>query len=123
MDTDPVDIEWQNCNEISSAKTIMSLKSAAFDGNYFVLKYDSSNPWPINSNDKECYGCYIIKRNDKWVGNIFSRFESHPNMVDACDLIYMSKNINRPIRGERIGFCLLSLDKTSKSNYCFSQWI
>jgi len=122
MDTSPINITWQNCEKASTAKTISILKSANFDGNYFVLTYNPSLRWPVNSNDKECYACYIIKRNGQWVGNIFSKLEVHPSLVDAHDLIYMSKDINRPIRGEAIGFCLLSLDQTIRSNYYFTKW-
>ncbi len=123
METSHINITWQNCENANSAIVVSSLKSANFDGNYFVLTYNDQIKWPVNTNDKECYSCYIINRNGKWVGNIFHKGEAHPNMVDAHDLIYMSKDINRPIRGEAIGFCLLSLNQKIRSNYFFTKWV
>ena len=121
--TETININWQNCNDVINSKIISPLKSVKFDGNYFVLNYDPAQIWPINSTDKECYACYIIKRNDQWVGNIFSKIEVHPTLVDAHSLIYMSKDVNRPIRGETIGFCLLSLDHSIRTNHFFNPWI
>jgi hypothetical protein len=118
-----INVEWQNCKNGSTAKVVSPLKSVVFDGNYFLLDYNNTTSWPVNPNDIECYACYLVKRNDKWVGNIFSKLEAHPILVDAHELIYMSKDINRPIRGETIGFCLLSSDQTIRSNYYFSKWI
>lgn len=115
-------IEWFNEHGII-LKTVPFLKRVTFDGHYFIIDYDSIiDTWKPNEFGKIMQICYFVNKDGNWYGGPFMDLDPRTMLVDCHDIIYKMHDISKPYRNDLVAVCLLNMDHTLRTNYCYVNW-